>query len=121
MVKFGLIPLLDLTGGLEYIKFTSKDFTIGTTTYSGEASAWGYFVGGRMTILPPVLYAGLELGGYSFSSEVSAPNLPTSEPSNTEFFYAPMVGGNLGPIDANLRYVVADGSNFWSLRGMFWF
>ena len=117
MVKFGLIPLIDLTGGIEYIKFTSKEVPGG----EGEANAWGYFVGGRVNILPPALYGGLELGGYSFTTELMIPSLPSSEESNTEFFYAPMAGVNLGPIDANLRYVVADGFNFVSLRGMFWF
>jgi hypothetical protein len=121
MVKFGLIPLIDLTGGVEYIKFTSKDIPAGTATAESEGNAWGYFVGGRVNIIPPLLYGGLELGGYSFNSEVTIPSLPTTEGSNTEFFYAPMVGTQLGPIDANLRYVVAGGSNFVSLRGMFWF
>ncbi len=121
MVKFGLIPLVDLTGGVEYIKFTGKDITQGTATGESEGNAWGYFVGGRINIIPPMLYGGLELGGYSFSSEFTVPNSGTFEGSSTEFFYAPMAGVNLGPIDANLRYVVADGSNFVSLRGMFWF
>ena len=121
MVKFGLIPLIDLTGGVEYIKFTGKDITTGVGTGESEGNAWGYFVGGRVNILPPTFYAGLELGGYSLSSEVTVPNFGTQEGSETEFFYAPMVGVGLGPIDANLRYVVADGSNFVSLRGMFWF
>ena len=117
MVKFGLIPLIDLTGGIEYIKFTGKDIAGGES----DASAWGYLVGGRVNIIPPLLYGGLELGAYSFNTEFSAPNLPTQEESNTEFSYAPMVGSQLGPIDANLRYVVNNGSDFVSLRAMFWF
>jgi hypothetical protein len=120
MAKVGLIPMIEVTGGLEYIKFTSKDITVAGTGGESEGNAWGYFVGGRANILL-FAYAGLELGGYSFTSEFTAPNLPGNEGKETNFFFAPMIGAGFGMFDANVRYVVADGNNFWSLRGMVWF
>ncbi len=41
LAKFGLLPLVDLTGGIEYVKFTDKDITVGTITESGTGSAFG--------------------------------------------------------------------------------
>jgi hypothetical protein len=121
MVKFGLIPIIDVTAGLEYVKFTGKDITQGSLTGEGEGNAWGYIVGGRISVLPPLLYAGLETGAYTFTAEFTAPSVPSTDNSDTKFFVGPMVGVNLGMLDANLRYVWADGNDFASLRGMIWF
>ena len=117
LVKFGLIPLIDITGGIEYVSFTTKDLGQG-----GESSAhaWGYMVGGRVNLFV-IAYGGVELGGYSFSTKVEVPNIPSAEGTNTEFFYAPMIGVNLGMFDAGVRYVVANSLNFVSIRGMIWF
>jgi hypothetical protein len=120
MVKIGIIPIIDVTAGLEYVKFTGKDITQGGLTGEAEANAWGYIVGGRLSIFP-TLYAGLETGAYTFSSEFTAPSVPSVDDSETKFFVGPMLGANLGMFDANLRYVWADGNDFLSLRGMVWF
>lgn len=115
LVKFGMIPLIDITGGVEYIKFTGKDITIGTVTGTGEGSALGFVFGGRVNILP-LIYGGLETGTYSFKKEFSG-----GEDEITRGFFAPMVGVKLGMFDGNVRYISASDDSFWSLRGMIWF
>ena len=116
LVKFGLIPLIDLTGGVEYIKFTGKDITVGTVTGEGEGSAFGFVLGGRVNILA-VLYGGLETGTYTFNKKFSG----GGEEDITRGFVAPIAGVKLGMFDVNARYVSASDDSFWSLRGMIWF
>ncbi|MDH4069656.1 MAG: hypothetical protein OEV30_04475 [Ignavibacteria bacterium] len=116
LVKFGLIPLVDLTGGIEYINMGTKDAAGGEFC----THAWGYMVGGRVNLLV-IAYGGLELGAYSFSTKFTAPSVPDTDATNTEFFFAPMVGVSLGMLDVGLRYVVADNSDFFSVRAMAWF
>jgi hypothetical protein len=114
LVKFGLIPLIDLTGGVEYLKFTTKSITVNGVTGDASADAWGVIIGGRVNIIP-LLYAGLEVGTYSFTT-----SLPGSTEKVTHGVIIPMVGGKLGPLDLSARYVPAGTDSFWGLRGMFW-
>jgi len=111
LAKFGLIPLVDLTGGIEYIKFTSKDLTAGQT---GTGSAFGILVGGRMSILA-IGYFGAETGTYSFTTTIEG-----SDNSYTKGFFAPMVGVKLSMFDLSARYISAGNDSFWGLRGLLW-
>ncbi len=111
LVKFGLLPLVDLTGGIEYVKFTSKDLTAGQ---SGTGSAFGILVGGRMSILA-VGYFGAETGTYSFTTTIEG-----SDNSYTKGFFAPMVGVKFSMFDFGARYVSAGNDSFWVLRGLVW-
>jgi hypothetical protein len=120
LVKLGLIPIVDVTAGIEYVKFGGKDITTPLGTGENEINAWGYLVGGRVSVFP-MIYAGLETGAYTFSSEFTIPSGPSGDESATKFFFSPMVGVNISMFDANLRYVIADGNDFVSLRGMVWF
>jgi hypothetical protein len=114
LAKFGLLPLVDLTGGIEYVKFTDKDITVGTITESGTGSAFGILVGGRMSVLA-VGYFGAETGTYSFTKKVAG-----TENSYTKGFFAPMVGVNFMMFDLAARYVSAGEDSFWGLRGLIW-
>jgi len=116
MVKFGLVPLIDVTGGLEYIKFTSKDLTIATVTGEGDGSAWGWMIGGRVNVAP-FIYGGLEFGSYTFSTTVFNVDYDV-----THGFVAPLVGVSFSPFDVSARYVAAgNDQSFWGIRGMVWF
>jgi len=114
LAKFGLIPLIDLTGGVEYLKFTGKSITVNGVTGDASANAWGILIGGRVNILPAI-YAGLEVGSYSFATEI-----PGSTENITHGVWVPMAGAKLGPLDISARYVAAEDDTFWGLRGMFW-
>jgi hypothetical protein len=116
MVKFGLVPLIDVTGGLEYIKFTSKDLTIATVTGEGDGSAWGWMIGGRVNVAP-FIYGGLEFGSYTFNTTILNVDYDV-----THGFIAPLVGVSISPFDISARYVAAGSDqSFVSLRGMVWF
>ena len=114
LAKFGLIPLIDLTGGAEYLIFSSKTITVNGQSGEAKANAWGILLGGRVNLIP-ALYAGLEVGTYSFTTEI-----PGSTETIAHGIIEPLVGAKLGPLDVSARYVSAGDDSFWGLRGMFW-
>lgn len=109
------VPIVDITGIVEYLDFGKKDVTGG----SKSASMWGFTVGGRIGILP-MIYGGLELGTYTATrtNEISG---QTSEGKTTYGSWAPIVGVNVASFDFNARYVVMDKASFTSLRAAYWF
>ncbi len=115
LAKFGLIPLIDLTAGVEYIKFTDKDITVNNLTQTGTGSAFGILFGGRVNLLM-IAYAGAETGTYSFTKKKGS-----DETNITRGFIAPMIGVKLGMFDVGARYVSASDDSFWALRGLIWF
>ena len=114
LAKFGLIPIVDLTAGVEYLKFTDKEITINNLPEEGSGSAFGIIVGGRVSLLV-VAYLGAEFGSYTFTK-----NIAGSKSDITRGVFAPMVGVNLGMFDLSARYVAASDDSFWGLRGMIW-
>jgi hypothetical protein len=115
LAKFGVLPIVDLTAGVEYLKFTDKDITVDNLTKEGSGSAFGIIVGGRLSFLV-VGYVGAEFGSYSFTKKAG-----DSESKITRGVVAPMAGLKLGMFDLNARYVSASDDSFWGLRGMIWF
>jgi hypothetical protein len=115
LVKFGLFPIVDLTGGLEFIKFTNKDINAANGTETGTGSAVGVLVGGRVSFLA-IGYVGAEVGTYSYFRKVGS-----EESDITRGVFAPMLGAKLGRFDICARYVAASDDSFWGLGGMIWF
>jgi len=103
---------VDLTGGIEYIKFTSKDVGSGV---SSSGTAFGLLVGGRMSVLV-IGYLGAETGTYTFTPSVAG----NSGDSYTKGFFAPMLGVKFSMFDISARYVSAGNDSFWGLRGLVW-
>jgi hypothetical protein len=114
LAKFGLLPIVDLTAGVEYLKFTDKEITVDDLPKEGNGSALGFILGGRVSILA-VAYLGAEVGSYSFTKKMA-----DQESKITRGAIAPMVGLKLGMFDLNGRYVSASDDSFWALRGMIW-
>ncbi len=114
LAKFGLLPIVDLTAGLEYIKFTDKDITVANLTETGTGSAFGVLVGGRVNFLV-IAYGGVEVGTYSFTKKIG-----TDESKFTRGVIAPMLGVKLGMFDLCARYISAGNDSFWGLRGLIW-
>jgi hypothetical protein len=112
LVRFGLLPIVDLTGGLEYTKFTSKDLAGGVPSSS---TAFGVLVGGRVSVFV-IGYVGAETGSYTFTPSVNG----ESGDSYTKGFIAPMVGVKFTMFDIGARYVSAGNDSFWALRGLVW-
>ena len=116
LAKFGILPIVDLTGGVEYLSFSGKSITVDNQTGDATSSAIGVVLGGRVNFLV-MCYAGLEGGTYSFTTK-----FPGMEDNKITYgFYSPMVGVKLAAFDLAARYVVAGESKFWGLRGMIWF
>jgi len=114
-LKLSVLPIVDLTGGVEYLYFTGKEVTLNNLTTDATGTALGFIVGGRLNLLP-IVYVGLETGAYGFTKK-----LPGGDVEITRGFLAPMGGLKLGPFDLGLRYVSAGDDTFWGLRGMIWF
>jgi hypothetical protein len=112
LVRFGLLPIVDLTGGLEYTKFTSKTLAGGVPSAS---TAFGVLVGGRVSVFV-IGYVGAETGSYTFTPSVNG----ESADSYTKGFIAPMVGVKFTIFDLGARYVSAGNDSFWALRGLVW-
>jgi hypothetical protein len=112
LLRFGLLPIVDLTGGLEYTKFTSKDLAGGVPSSS---TAFGVLVGGRVSVFV-IGYVGAETGSYTFTPSVNG----ESGDSYTKGFIAPMVGVKFTMFDIGARYVSAGNDSFWALRGLVW-
>ena len=115
LARFGVLPIVDLTGGVEYVKFTNKSITVDNLSAEGTGSAFGILVGGRVNFLV-VGYVGAETGTYSFTKKVA-----DNEEKITRGVFAPMAGVKLGMFDFCARYVSAGDDTFWGLRGLIWF
>ena len=115
LAKFGLLPIVDLTAGVEYIKFTDKDITLNNLAATGTGSAFAVLIGGRINVLL-IGYAGLETGTCSYTKKSGS-----NESNITRGLIAPMLGVKLGMFDVCARYVSAGDDSFWGLRGLIWF
>ncbi|MBP1653769.1 MAG: hypothetical protein H6Q28_325 [Bacteroidetes bacterium] len=113
-VKIG-VPIIDITGAVEYMSFGEKDFTGG----SAEASMWGFTAGGRFTLFP-FLYAGVEVGSFAVTQSTTIGSQET-EGKITYGAYGPTVGLNFASFDFNARYMVMESASFTSLRLIYWF
>jgi hypothetical protein len=114
-VKIG-IPLIDVTGAVEYIDFGEKEIIAGTTS---DASMWGFTAGGRFTLFPMV-YAGAEIGTFKVTRTTTIGSQET-QGDITYGAYGPILGLNLLGFDLNARYMVMDQATFTSIRLIYWF
>ncbi len=112
LIKFGLLPVIDLTGSIDYISFAEKD-NGGVKT---SASTWGFDVGGRISVFPFV-FGGLELGSYVLSEKVNGKSLD----SQTKSAFAPIIGVRISQLEGSVRYVARSDANFFGARVGLWF
>jgi hypothetical protein len=102
------IPIVTLTGAVEYLSFGEKNITGGTSS----AQMWGFNVGGRFTLFP-FLYAGAEIGTTIGTTE--------NKGSITRGSAAPIIGVEFLGFDVNARYVFIDKTEFTAIRATYWF
>ena len=114
MVKLG-VPIIDITGSVEYISFGEKD--IAGIKYN--ASAWGINAGARISVFP-FISAGAELGNYWLT--VSADN-GTNKADNTEnkVAFTPLLAANIGMFEGSVRYAIISNASFISIRAGIYF
>ncbi len=113
-LKFGL-PIITVTGAVEYFAFGEKEFTGGT--YS--SNLWGINAGGRISLLH-FIYVGAEIGMYE---ENSTTKNETSEnkSSITRGSVAPIIGFEFLSFDLSARYIFMDKTDLTSIRLTYWF
>jgi hypothetical protein len=114
MAKVG-IPLLDVTGSVEYINFSEKD--VANLKYSSYM--WSINAGARISVFL-FISAGAELGNYWIT--VTADN-GTNKSSNTEnkVAFTPLIAAKIGMFEGSIRYAVISDASFISIRAGIYF
>jgi hypothetical protein len=109
------IPIITLTGAVEYLDFGDQDITGGKST----SQLWGLNVGGRFSLFP-FLYAGAEIGTYQESTTTTIGNVE-NKGSIARGSAAPIIGVEFLGFDVNARYVFIDKTEFTTIRATYWF
>ncbi|OGU27707.1 MAG: hypothetical protein A2057_02545 [Ignavibacteria bacterium GWA2_35_9] len=114
MAKLGL-PLIDVTGSVEYINFSEKD--VANLKYSSYM--WSINAGARISVFP-FISAGAEIGNYWIT--VTADN-GTVKGDNTEnkVAFTPLIAAQIGMFEASLRYSLISDASFISIRAGIYF
>lgn len=100
MVKIG-VPILDITGSIEYIRFSEKEVIAGIKFSS---AMWSVNAGARISVLP-FLSAGAEIGNYWITITAIAENGEDDITFN-KFAITPLIAAQFGVFEASLRYAI---------------
>ncbi len=114
MAKLG-IPLLDVTGSVEYLNFSEKD--VANLKYSSYM--WGINAGVRISVFP-FISAGAELGNYWIT--ITTDNgTNTSNDTENKVAFTPLVAVNIGIFEGSVRYAIISDAGFFSIRAGIYF
>lgn len=121
---FGVFDLvaLTVTARVGYLDFGSKDIDLGGgQKYSSSVTAIPVMGGLRWDFgLPvgPSLYAGVEAGIHSFTTEVTyeGVSIPNTSESETKFALSPNIGLELAGFDISAYYMYIKDASYWGLR-----
>jgi hypothetical protein len=114
MAKFGL-PILDITGSVEYLRFSEKE--VGSVKFN--STMWGINAGARISVFP-FISAGAEIGNYWVTVTTDD---GTGEHDNTEnkIAFTPLVAAQFSMFEASIRYALIDNASFFSIRAGIYF
>jgi len=109
MAKFGL-PILDITGSVEYLRFSEKE----KGSIKSSSNMWSINAGARISVFP-FISAGAEIGNYWIT--VTTENA-TGEHDETvnKIAITPLVAAQISILEASLRYALIDNASFFSIR-----
>ena len=114
MAKLG-VPLLDVTGSVEYLNFSEKD--VANLKYSSYM--WGINAGARISIFP-YISAGAELGNYWITVTTdNGSNKNTS--TENKIAFTPLIAANIGVFEGSIRYAIISDASFISIRAGIYF
>ena len=99
MVKIG-VPILDITGSIEYIRFSEKE----VADIKWSSAMWSVNAGARISVLP-FLSAGAEIGNYWITITAIAENGEDDITFN-KFAITPLIAAQFGVFEASLRYAI---------------
>lgn len=114
MAKLGL-PLLDVTGSVEYLSFSEKE--AGNLKLS--STMWSINAGARISVFLFVS-AGAEVGNYWVT--VTADD-GTNKNDNTEnkVSFTPLILAQIGMFEGSIRYSIIEDASFFSIRAGIYF
>jgi hypothetical protein len=113
MAKFGL-PAIDITGSVEYLKFSEKE----TTNTKVSSTMWSVNAGARISIFP-FISAGAELGNYWIT--VTTENGEKKDEKINKVAFSPLIAASISIVEASLRYSIISDASFLSLRAGIYF
>ena len=114
MVKFGL-PVLDITGSIEYLRFSEKE--VGNIKFN--STMWGINAGARISVFP-FISAGAEIGNYWITITTENATGEHDETVNKVAF-TPLIAAQISILEASLRYALIDKASFFSIRAGIYF
>jgi len=99
MVKIG-VPILDITGSIEYIRFSEKE----VDDIKWSSDMWSANAGARISVLP-FLSAGAEIGNYWITVNADF-GTAKSDITFNRFAITPLIAAQFGVFEASLRYTI---------------
>jgi len=114
MVKIG-VPILDITGSIEYIRFSEKE--VGTLKLS--SAMWSINAGARVSVLP-LISAGAELGNY-WITKTTKSGSNESDTKENKIAFTPLIAANFSMFEASIRYAIISDASFISIRAGIYF
>lgn len=114
MAKLGL-PLLDVTGSVEYLNFSEKE----TGNIKLSSAMWSINAGARLSIFL-FISAGAEIGNYWVTVKADD---GTNQSDNTEnkVSFTPLISAQIGMFEGSLRYTIIEDASFFSIRAGIYF
>lgn len=114
MAKLGL-PLLDVTGSVEYLNFSEKE----TGNIKLSSTMWSINAGARLSIFL-FISAGAEIGNYWVTVKADD---GTNQSDNTEnkVSFTPLISAQIGMFEGSLRYTIIEDASFFSIRAGIYF
>jgi len=100
MVKIG-VPILDITGSIEYIRFSEKE----VADIKWSSDMWSVNAGARISVLP-FLSAGAEIGNYWITVTGDIIGGDKRDFPFTKFAITPLIAAQFGVFEASLRYAI---------------
>ena len=114
MVKIG-VPILDITGSIEYIRFSEKE----VASLKFSSAMWSVNGGARISVFP-FLSAGAELGNY-WITKTTKNGSSESDSKENKIAFTPLIAANFSIFEASIRYAIISDASFISIRAGIYF
>ncbi len=114
MVKLGL-PIVDVTGSVEYLKFSEKEAGI----VKFNPSMWGVNAGARISVFP-FISAGAEIGNY-WVTVTTKTSTGESDATENKVAFTPLIAAQFAIFEASLRYAILGDASFFAIRAGIYF
>jgi hypothetical protein len=114
MAKLGL-PLLDVTGSVEYLSFSEKE----TGNLKLSSTMWGINAGARLGVFL-FISVGAEIGNYWVTVKTDD---GTNQIDNTEnkISFTPLISAQISMFEGSIRYSIIEDARFFSIRAGIYF